>query len=225
MKQALLAGTILAALILPSVAHADEILAFGQNGTVNTVTIADTGGISTTLTASNIPSGITALFGGGTPAAFFDLDAHSVGAATPLGAGFQQNFAGTFSITSGMGQAGINYLSGSLHRSGIRRKHHPTRRLVRSAGPHRVYLGCDPGIGAWNAPRGVAFSLSNFDPPVGLDGTTLSSSGTASITGTFDSTPAGVPGADHPGSAWRGHSWPGLRAPAASRGLKSGELL
>jgi PEP-CTERM motif len=191
MKQALLAGTILAALILPSVAHADEILAFGQNGTTNTVTVSDTGGISTTLTASNIPSGITALFGGGTPAAFFDLDAHSVGAATPLGSGFQQNFAGTFSITSGMGQAGINYLSGSFTdlAFGVN-----TILLVGSSDPpdHIVFTSDVIPASELGAPRGVAFSLSNFNPPVSLDGTTLAS-GTASITGTFDSTPAGVP--------------------------------
>ena len=153
------------------------------------MTIADTGGLSTTLTATNIPSGITALFGGGTPAAFFDLDAHSVGAATPLGAGFQQNFAGTFSITSGMGQAGINYLSGSFTdlAFGVN-----TILLVGSSDPpdHIVFTSDVIPASELGAPRGVAFSLSNFDPPVGLDGTTLSS-GTASITGTFDSTPCG----------------------------------
>ena len=100
MKRALLAGTFLALSALSGTANADEIQAFGQNGTVYTGTIAATGGVCTTLVAANIPSGITALFGGGTPAAFFDLNAHSVGAATPLGMGFQQNFAGTFSITS-----------------------------------------------------------------------------------------------------------------------------
>jgi PEP-CTERM motif len=191
MKQALLAGTILAALILPSVAHADEILAFGQNGTTNTVSIIDNAGISTTLSASNIPSAITALFGGGTPAAFFDLSAHSVGAATPLGSGFQQNFAGTFSLTSLAGGLGTNFLSGSFTdlAFGVN-----TILLVGSSDPpdHIVFTSDVIPGSELGAPRGVAFSLSNFNPPVSLDGTTLAS-GTASITGTFDSTPAGVP--------------------------------
>ena len=191
MKRALLAGTFLALSALSGTANADEILAFGQNGTTNTVTIADTGGLSTTLTASNIPSGITALFGGGTPAAFFDLNAHSVGAATPLGAGFQQNFAGTFSITSLMGGGGINYLSGSFTdlAFGVN-----TILLVGSRDPpdHLTVTSDVIPAAELGTPRGVAFSLSNFNPPVALDGTTLAS-GTASITGTFDSAPVPEP--------------------------------
>ena len=190
MKHLFLAGVAVLALTAPS-AHADEILAFGQNGTVNTVTIADTGGLSTTLTATNIPSGITALFGGGTPAAFFDLSAHSVGVATPLGAGFQQNFAGTFSLTQLAGGGGINYLSGSFTdlAFGVN-----TILLVGSSDPpdHITFTSDVIPAAELGTPRGVAFSLSNFNPPVGIDGTTLSS-GTASITGTFDSAPIPEP--------------------------------
>ena len=195
MKRALLAGTFLALSALSGTANPDEILAFGQNGTTNTATIASPGGLSTTLTASNIPSGITALFGGGAPAAgFFDLNAHSVGAAaTPLGAGFQQNFAGTFSITSLMGGGGINYLSGSFTdlAFGVN-----TILLVGSSDPpdHIVFTSDVIPASELGTPRGRSTSRSaNFNPPnVNITGTTLSS-GTASITGTFDSAPIPEP--------------------------------
>ena len=189
----LLLGSCLAVglLALAPGAQADEILAFGQVGTLNSVTATATGGTSTTLVATNVASNITALFGGGTPSAFFDLNAHSIGAASTLGNGFQQNFAGTFSLTSLAGGAGINYLSGMFTdlAFGIN-----TILLVGSSDPPDAITFTSSVIPAaeLGQPRGIALSLSNFNPSVGLDGTTLSS-GTASITGTFDSAAAAVP--------------------------------
>ena len=61
MKQALLAGTILAALILPSVAHATLVLTFGQTAPGATIiaTVNSPANTSTTLSGVDVPVSIT----------------------------------------------------------------------------------------------------------------------------------------------------------------------
>jgi hypothetical protein len=192
MKRYLLAAGMAALLIAPLEAQADQILAFGQTSQTNDVTLtANGGGTQTTLVATDAPINITQIFGGGTPAAFLDINATSVGAATPLGAGFQQHFNGTFSLTSLAGDMGTNYLSGSFQdlAFGVN-----TVLIVGSSNPPDVITLTSDVIaaGELGLPQGVAFSMSNFTPPVSLDGTTLAS-GTASVTGTFDATPVPEP--------------------------------
>ena len=104
----LCAGTV-------SPAAAATILVFGQNGGGNQFTGNETAGV-TTLDATNIGVTITTLNEAAvTTAAFFNLDAMSTGPAVNVtGNAWSQPYSGTFSVTSGAGGAGTNYLSGTF---------------------------------------------------------------------------------------------------------------
>lgn len=107
-------------------AFADTILAFGQDGTARTVSgAAVTTDCSTILgplcrteiSATSVAITVTAIGPGGgvTPlAGFLNLD---VTASSPLlqaGPALFQEFEGSFSITSGTGGTGVNFLSASF---------------------------------------------------------------------------------------------------------------
>jgi hypothetical protein len=80
-----LAAVIGAAMALAWASHADAttILTFGQANSGNTITATETGGTTTTLSATNVPITITQLDSLATPiSAFFDLSATSTGSAS-----------------------------------------------------------------------------------------------------------------------------------------------
>ena len=170
--------------VLTCSAYAVPLVTFGQTAQVNDVTLTDTGGLSTVISAVDVGISITQIFGGGTPLAFFDLNAHSVGPATPLGAGAQQNYAGSFSITSLAGGGGTNFLSGTFTDIAIGLNQ---ILLVGSSDPPDTIVFTSDVIPAseLNAPRGIALSLTNFSPPLTIDGSTIAS-GTAIISGDFN---------------------------------------
>jgi len=121
---ALLGAGFLGLSLSMSSAQAGTILEFVQNGIpppslFTAMNIPHTAGEDggTTLSAVNIPITITSIDAAEPPsaAAFFSLSATSDSNFT-LGGGWTvfQQFAGFFTITSGMGDTGTNYLSGTF---------------------------------------------------------------------------------------------------------------
>jgi len=121
MKKKLLCASLLALGLAPP-AMADTILAFGQDGTARTVNGTDvTTDCSTTIgstcqteiNATNVAITVTAI-GAANPVplpAFLTLDVIASSPAISFGPGIFQEFTGSFSITSGTGGTGINFLS------------------------------------------------------------------------------------------------------------------
>ena len=170
-------------------ARSAVILTFGQTGGTPITATANGAGTSTTITASNAPIDITELLGGAPGAAFFDLDLTSTDAAAPLGGGGSQHFAGGFSITSGLGATGTNYLSGSF--SDIVLGVGPSGVLAAGAPPDIISLSSDV-IADLSMPSAIALSFAGLSPAFGLDGATIGSF-TSSVSGTFSASPAAVP--------------------------------
>ena len=97
-------------------ADAATILVFGQNGTPNTVTATTNVGLTqTTIQGTNIGVTLTAIENGanGTQAVL-NFTFTSTGNATLTGGNIDQNYTGSWTITSGVGGTGTNYLSGSF---------------------------------------------------------------------------------------------------------------
>jgi len=114
MRTVLLASAM--ALSLPLTANAIQIINAAQTSGSNTVTAtADAAGTMTTISITDAASTIAQIFGGpsGLPA-FVDLNATSIDAATAVGGALLQHYSGTFSITSGAGGTGVDYLSGTF---------------------------------------------------------------------------------------------------------------
>jgi PEP-CTERM motif len=121
-----LAGALLCGTVLAPDASASLIIAFGQSGTSNTLTVTNNGSspdATTTLTITDAPVIITSIdpdSGQSAPfSAFLSFSATSNGAAVVSGGTLTQYFGstgtpGTFCITSGTGCTGTNYLSGDL---------------------------------------------------------------------------------------------------------------
>ncbi len=116
-------GLVGLALSTPSSHAGSTILVFGQNGVASNFTATNNGAMGsaggTTLSAADLEVTITAIagaFSSSTPiTAYFDLNATStINAYTDAGGHFAQDFTGTFSITSGKGDSGTNYLSGTF---------------------------------------------------------------------------------------------------------------
>src|SRR5436190_7797102 len=112
----LLATTAALALLAVAPARAALILDFAQTGNNPTITATDNG--TTTTISGDAAVNVDQIISGGAPfPAFFDLNATSVGAAFTVGTFTAQHFAGTFCITSAVGCAGTNYLSGVFNDS------------------------------------------------------------------------------------------------------------
>ena len=119
----LLAGlsAIAISAVLNPQANAAVIIVFGQTGTTNTMTATNNGGTpnaTTTLSITGAPVLISAIDAGSglTPpiSAFLNFTATNTGIATNSGGSFSQAFSDTFTITSGSGGTGTNYLSGTV---------------------------------------------------------------------------------------------------------------
>ena len=189
-------GAILGGPFLTSNAHALPILSFGQVGNANTVVGARSGS-STTITATNAQVTISQIDGAlATPInAFLNFSFGSTSAATTFGGSITENFSGTFSITSGTGGTGTDYLSGSL--VDVAFGSNAAFNLNASTPPagnvtfnSTVIAASDLG-----AERGAGFSFANVTPLLSIQSNTIDSFG-SSVSGTFSAnvgTPSPTP--------------------------------
>jgi len=97
-------------------ANADVILVFGQTSNSNTVTGVVNANGTTTISGSNIQVSVSQIAAAlVTPFnAILNFSVTSTADAQTLGTLVDQSFAGTFSITSGSGGTGTNFLSGNF---------------------------------------------------------------------------------------------------------------
>jgi hypothetical protein len=183
MKVALLAAVASVAL-LAAPAHATTILTFGQTSGNPITATANLAGTSTTIDATNAAVDITEIEGGVATPAFLDLALTSTDAATPLGSGGFQHYSGTFSITSGLGGGGTNFLSGDF--ADIVLGVGPSAVLSSGSPPDVIDLTSDV-IPDLTPPSAISLSFANLTPAFTIDNDTIGSF-TSSVSGTFSAT-------------------------------------
>jgi len=183
---AIAAAAVLAA-ATPVPALADVILTFGQTDPGNTVTaVANAGGTSTTITATDVPVDVTQIIGLPATTALFDLNITSIDTAQPLGGGGFQHYAGSFSILDGT----TNLLSGTF--SDILLGSGTSGVLASGAPPDTIDFTSDV-ITVLGLPRSIAFSFANLTPAFTIDNETVGSF-TSSVAGTFGANAVPEPG-------------------------------
>jgi len=188
MRNILLAATALGFAVMAP-ASAAVILTFGQtSGTPITATENATQD-ATTLAASDAPISITQIENGVATSAFFDLSASSNGAAQPILGGSAQKFSGTFSITSGLGGSGTNFLSGVF--SDVSFGSGAGGALAVGAPPDSLTLTSDI-ITDLSQPSAVGLAFANIVPGFAIVGTSIGSF-TSSVSGTFSANAEAVP--------------------------------
>jgi hypothetical protein len=190
MKNLLLSAAALFLAAAP--ASATIVLNFGQISGSNTIlattNLADT---ATTITGTDVAVTITQDIGGFLGPAVLNLSATSVDPAVSVGSSVLQHYAGNWSITSGLGGTGTNYLSGTftdaLFGTG------PSLTLSVGAPPDTITTTSDqiPAIDL-GLPEAISLSFTNVLPPVGITGTTLAGF-TSGIAGNFSATPVSEP--------------------------------
>jgi hypothetical protein len=212
MKLILLAGA--AILGLAGTAHAVPIIQFAQTSSVNTVTAtANAGDTATTIAGSNVAVGVTQDLGGFLGNAFLNLNATSTGAAAAVGTGAVQHYAGSFTITSGLGGSGTNFLSGTF-----------TDAALGVGSALVLAIGAPPDVLALTSsvipaselvnPDAASFGFTNVIPPISIVGTTIGSFA-ATVAGNVSSSAVAIP---EPGSlALLGLGMLGLAAVRRSR--------
>ena len=172
------------ALVAAPKAEAAVILVFGQNGDGNTITGTANGtNTATTIGGTNIAVTITQLENGvDNTTAFFTLSANSISTATGAVVA-QQDYSGTFCITSLAGCGGVNYLSGSFTDVTFGLITGGGLTMVSAQPPTLVSftssIATSLGLG-----RALAFSFTNVTPGVGICGSTICSF-TSSVSGNF----------------------------------------
>ena len=190
MKNFLLVTATISTLMFPVVSHAALILTFGQSLDANdVVATANAGNTATTIVANNAPVSVTQILGGVPTSAFFDLNLHSTDAATALGSGATQHYAGTFSVTSGINDTGTNLLSGSF--SDILLGVGPSAVLAAGSPPDIISFTSDL-IGPLSSPSAIALSFADVTPSFHIVGSTIASFD-SSVSGTFSASPAAIP--------------------------------
>jgi hypothetical protein len=182
MRLALLAATILGIAAMP--AEATTILAFGQTAGNPITGTANLAGTQTTIDANNATVDITQIEGGVATPAFLDLALTSTDAATPLGSGGFQHYSGSFSITSGLGGTGTNFLSGDF--ANIVLGVGPSAVLSSGSPPDTIDLTSDV-IKDLKPPSAISLSFANLTPAFSIDNDTIGSF-TSSVSGTFSAT-------------------------------------
>ena len=183
-------GVALCALLaFTAAAQADVVLTFGQTTGKPITATANATGTQTTITASNARVAITEIEGGAPSAAFFDLDLTSTDLATPIGGGGAQHFAGSFSLTSGPGDSGTNFLSGNF--SDIVLGVGPGGDLAAGSPPDLISFTSDV-IADLLPPSAIALGFAGLTPAFSIDGNTIGSF-TSSVAGTFSASPVPEP--------------------------------
>jgi hypothetical protein len=155
-------------------ASAATILVFGQAGTADTITGTRSGG-TTTISAVNAQVQVTTIdpsagISGAFPA-FFNFSATNSGPGQVAGGSFVvEPFTGSFSVTSGAGGTGTNYLSGNFTDA------------IFGSGPSLTLSSGTPGktvnftssvisSAALGLDRAISLGFTNVGPPVSLCGT------------------------------------------------------
>jgi hypothetical protein len=187
MRTALLAATVIGLAAMP--AQGAVILTFGQTAGTPITATANLLGTQTTITATDAPVSITEILGGVPSAAFFDLNITSVDVAQPIGGGGSQHYSGSFSITSGAGDTGTNFLSGTF--ADIVLGVGPSGVLAAGAPPDTIAFTSDV-ISPLAPPSAIALSFANLTPAFSIDNATIGSF-TSSVSGTFSASPVPEP--------------------------------
>jgi len=178
----LLGGAALAALLVStSLAHATTILVFGQTAGTPITATENGAQTSTTITASDAPIEITEIQNGVPVAAFFDLNATSVGAAQTILGGVAQKFDGTFSINSLANNTGTNFLSGTF--TDVSFGTGPGGALAVGAPPDTLTMSSDV-ITSLALPSAIGLAFANVTPGFSILGNSIESF-TSSVSGTF----------------------------------------
>jgi len=194
------AGLIGLALSMSS-AQAGTILVFGQNGTANTLSATNDGntGVNggTTLSAVNVQvtiSGIDAPIA--TPiTAYLNLTATSVSDVTTSGGHFLEDFSGSFSIRSGTGGTGTDYLAGTFVGGGTTG---PSGATVFGSGESLTLSASSPnGIQSFSSdvihhlapPRGISLAFTNVTPAAFATGNSTLGAFTSNVSGNFSAVP------------------------------------
>ena len=162
-------------------AYADTILVFGQSSGTPITATENAAQDQTTITALDAPIGITEIQNGSPVAAFFDLNITSTDLAQPLGSGAAQHYAGTFSIFSGAGMTGTNFLSGSF-----------TDLVFGTGTGGALAVGAPPDLASFtsdvitslSSPLAVGLAFTNIAPGFAIVGTSIGSF-TSNVSGTF----------------------------------------
>src|SRR5689334_10091130 len=157
--------------LLAATASATTILTFGQTGSGNTITGTNNGAGSTTITAVNVPITITQIDAGiATPfSALLNLSGTSTAAATTVSGNVTQNFSGTFSITSGAGGTGTNFLSGSFSDTVFGAAGGASLTLSVSQPPDTVSFSSGViAASELNLARAISLSFANVTPAVSI---------------------------------------------------------
>ena len=175
-------GAALAALLVStSLAHAVPILVFGQTAGTPITATENGAQTSTTITALNAPIAITEIQNGVPVAAFFDLNATSVGNAVPILGGVAQKFDGTFSINSLANNTGTNFLSGTF--TDVSFGTGPGGALAVGAPPDTLTMSSDV-ITSLSTPSAIGLAFANVTPSFTILGNSIASF-TSSVSGTF----------------------------------------
>lgn len=189
MRIALGVAALAALLVSSTLAEADTILVFGQSSG-SPITATENGAqTQTTLTSTDAPIGITQLQNGAATPAFFDLNVTSTDLAQPLGSGAAQHYAGTFSIFSGIGMTGTNFLSGSF-----------TDLVFGTGTGGALAVGAPPDLASFTSdvitslstPLAVGLAFTNINPGFAIVGQSIGDF-TSNVSGTFSANVVGVP--------------------------------
>lgn len=168
-------------------ADAATILTFGQSGGGSPIT-ATASGPTTTIAGTDIAVSITQILGSVTAPlnAFFTLNATSNNAASLVAGNVLQNYTGSFSITSGAGGTGVNYLSGTFVDSVFGQGGSLT--MSASAPPGTVNFTSDV-ITYLDPTRALSFAFANVFPAASITADNTIASFTSSVSGTLSGEP------------------------------------
>ncbi len=173
-------------------ARAGTVLIFGQTDTTQLGFTATQSGTNTVLTATDIAVTITNVAGStANLSAYFSLVATNISTASIDGSGhITQDFQGSFSIYSGTGKTGTNYLSGTFQDTVFGAGTALT--LAASSAGGSSYLNFTsnyaPILGHLAPPTGMSLALTDVTPVASITNTTLSSF-VSNVGGTFSAVP------------------------------------
>ena len=179
-------GAFLVGLALPTFdARGGTILVFGQSNVTSPEFTATRNANSTTLSATDVSVTITELGGiAATTSAYFSLSATNVSAATVDGFGhISEKFDGAFTIYSGEGETGTNYLSGTYSDTVFGAGTAFTLEASSAGGSSTLTFTSDV-ITALAAPEGLSLAFTDLTPIASVVDDTLGSF-VSNVAGTF----------------------------------------